>query len=321
LEEIIKTKSLTNDDPDFPWVGIIILNWRGLHHTLSCLASLENMTYSKKMVIVVENGSKDGSANEIRSAYPNVVVLEQSENYGFAKGNNIGIEYAKAQAMDYVLLLNNDVEVEPTFLNQMIVELEKHPNAGIAGPTIYYYDQPDVIWSAGGKVDWIRGDSSMIGLDEYAVGQFGLESHAVDWITGCAFLIKTAVIDKIGGLDERFFAYYEEVEYCIRAARAGWDVLHVPSAKIWHKISPQTREESPQVHYYMTRNRLLFLKLTRAGIIAWTVALIYDFGIRYVNWLINPKWRHKRKQRQALLQGVLDFFVGRFGKFDFDRQH
>jgi GT2 family glycosyltransferase len=301
---------------EFPWVGIIILNWRGLHHTLACLKSLDNVTYPHKRVIVVENGSGDRSAEEIRAAFPSVIVLEQHENYGFAKGNNIGIDYAKSQGMDYVLLLNNDVEVEPGFLNLLVGELERQENAGIAGPTIYYFDQPDILWSAGGGVDWKKGNTYMIGDGQRDQGQFGALAREVEWITGCALLIKMEVIHSVGGLDERFFAYYEETEFCIRARRAGWTILHVPPARIWHKISLAAREASPQVNYYMTRNRLLFLKLVKAGIAAMIYTLILEFGFRYVNWFINPKWRSKRQQRYALLRGVLDYCRGKFGKMD-----
>jgi GT2 family glycosyltransferase len=303
-------------DPRMPMVGIIVLNWRGLSDTLACLASLEAITYPNVKTIVVENGSCDGSAEVIRREFPEIIVLEQDVNRGYAGGNNIGIEYMKNLGIDYVLLLNNDAEVEPVFLTDMVATLENHARGGIAGPTIYYFDQPDVIWSAGGRVDWTRGETFMIGIGEREQGQYGLDARPVEWITGCTLLMKMVVIEQIGGLDERFFAYYEESEFCIRAGRSGWHVLHVPTAKVWHKISPVAREASPQVNYYMTRNRLLFMKLIRVKAYAWVYALLFDFGMRYMNWLINPKWRGKKDQRRALLRAMLDYCRGRFGKVD-----
>jgi GT2 family glycosyltransferase len=298
-------------------VAIVILNWRGLSDTLACLASLEKIVYRSVKIIVIENGSGDNSADEIRLAYPDVLLLEQDHNHGFARGNNIGIQYAKKMGTDYVLLLNNDVEVEPNFLNDMVEVCEEYPFVGISGPTIYYYDHPDLIWSAGGRVDWVKGETHMVGIDQIDTGQFGTVPRAVEWITGCALLIKMQLIDQIGGLDERFFAYYEEAELCIRARRAGWGIVHVPTAKLWHKITRRARDESSQVNYYMTRNRLLFLKLTRADFSAWVYTLVFDYGIRYINWLINPKWRGKKQQRKALQAAVVDYFLGRFGKVDF----
>jgi GT2 family glycosyltransferase len=304
-----------------PSVGIVILNWRGLADTLACLTSLQKVSYPSVKIIVVENGSGDNSAQEIRKAFQDVIFLEQDVNYGYAGGNNIGIQYAKESDFDYVLLLNNDVEVEPVFLTHMVKVSEEHPFVGIAGPTIYYFDQPDTIWSAGGRVDWVKGDTHMIGIDEPDAGQYGLDPRPVEWITGCALLIKKQVFEQIGGLDERFFAYYEEAEFCIRARRAGWSVVHVPTAKVWHKISHRARESSPQVHYYMSRNRLLFLKLIRADFLSRAYALMIGFGVRYINWLINPKWRGKKLQRQALKQAVVDYINGRYGKVDIIGKH
>ena len=136
-----------------------------------------------------------------------------------------------------------------------------------------------------------------------------------DLVTGCALLIKMPVVDKTGMLDERFFAYYEETEWCVRVSRAGYKILHVPQAKIWHKISPVAREASPQVHYYMTRNRLLFLKVTHAGTKP-RLNTMFNYARILLSWTIKPKWRHKAPQKQAMLQAILDYFRGRFGRVD-----
>jgi GT2 family glycosyltransferase len=308
--------SSPDNNHTMPWVGIIILNWRGLSDTLSCLSSLKKITYANVKTIVVENGSGDLSAATIREEFPEVFLLVQEQNHGFVGGNNVGIEFAQQAGLDYVLLLNNDVEVESSFLTRMVAEMEGDLNAGVAGPTICYYDHPDVIWSAGGRVDWVKGETHMIGIGEKDQGQFGISAREVEWITGCALLIRMAVIEQIGGLDDRFFAYYEDSEYCLRAHRLGWNVLHIPSAMVWHKISAVAREESPQVNYYMTRNRLLFLRLTHARVAAWLYTFCIHYGVRYVNWLLNPRWRGKKEQRKALLRAVTDFLRGRFGKVE-----
>ncbi|RMF44312.1 MAG: glycosyltransferase family 2 protein [Anaerolineae bacterium] len=117
----------------------------------------------------------------------------------------------------------------------------------------------------------------------------------------------------MGILDERFFAYYEEVEWCVRMQRAGYHILFVPQSKVWHKISPEAREASPQVHYYMTRNRLLFLHLTRAPLRArlWTA---FSYARTLLSWRIKPKWRYKAPQRQAMWQAIWDYGHGRLGR-------
>jgi GT2 family glycosyltransferase len=299
-----------------PRVAIIILNWKGLEDTLACLESLRTVKDVDAKIIVVENGSKDQSAAKIRELFPDVALNEQDENHGYAGGNNIGYEQAKSWLADYVVFLNNDVVVDPDFLRHVLDVMEDHPKIGVAGPTIYYYSQPDVIWSAGGTIDWRRGNTDMVGLGQHDEGQFGILPRPVEWITGCAFFVRTAVIEQIGGFDERFFAYYEETEFCLRARRAGWFVVHVPAAKIWHKITPTAREASPLVNYYMARNRLLLMRLGRFGLSAWMIALFSDYLLRYVNWLINPRWRIKKQQRKALFRAAFDYFGGRFGKMD-----
>lgn len=297
-------------------VVIIVLNWNGLADTLACLASLARLGYPTHEVVVVDNGSTDDSVATIRATYPRVTLIETGENLGYVGGNNVGLEYARAMGADYALLLNNDTEVAPDFLRLLVEAAEADPAIGIVGPTIYYFDRPNVIWSAGGDIDWRRGRTRMIGLDEVDQGQFGHTVRPVDFVTGCALLIKVAVVEQVGMLDPRFFAYYEEAEWCVRASRAGFKILHVPQAKIWHKISPDAREASPQVHYYMTRNRLLLLELSKTGLGPWLSALFLDYGRTLVSWTLRPKWRSKSLQRRAMLQAIRDYGRGRFGKVE-----
>jgi len=240
-------------------------------------------------------------------------VLENGENLGYAGGNNVGLHYALARGTDYALLLNNDTEVEPTFLRQLVEVAEGDSRVGIVGPTIYYHERPDVIWSAGGAISWNRGSTWMVGLDEQDVGQFGQKPREVDFVTGCALLVRMAAVERAGALDERFFMYYEETEWCVRVARAGYRVMHVPQARIWHKISPGAQASSPWIHYYMTRNRLLFLKATGAGPRAWLHTLIAEYLRTLISWSVRPRWRCKQAQRRAMLQAIVDTWGGRYG--------
>jgi GT2 family glycosyltransferase len=299
-----------------PRVMIIVLNWNGLADTLACLSSLARLDYLAHEVVVVDNGSTDGSVATVRVTHPWVALIETGENLGYVGGNNVGLEYARTAGADYALLLNNDTEVAPDFLRLQVEAAEVDPAIGIVGPTIYYFDRPNVVWSAGGDIDWRRGRTRMIGLNEVDQGQFGHKVRPVDFVSGCALLIKMSAVDQVGMLDPRFFAYFEETEWCVRAARAGFKVLHVPQAKIWHKISPDAREASPQVHYYMTRNRLLFLKLSRTGAVAWLNTLLLDYGRTLVSWTLRPKWRGKSLQRRAMLQAIQDYGRRRFGKVE-----
>jgi GT2 family glycosyltransferase len=301
----------------FPRVAIILVNWNGGQVIVDCINSLCHVDYPDFLVIVVDNGSVDQSISAIKEiGFDRLVLLEMGNNLGFTGGNNAGIKYAKKRGAEYALLLNTDTEVASDFLRLLVETAEENPDVGIAGPMIYYHANPNIIWSAGGVIDWKRGSTRMVGMGEDDEGQFGELPRLVSFVTGCALLINLSVISSIGLLDERFFAYYEETEWCVRANRANYKIMHVPASKIWHKISPMARESSPLVHYYMTRNRLLFLKLTNASFFAWFSTLVLDFGRTLLSWYLCPKWRYKSKQRIAMVRGILDYFQNRFGKYE-----
>ncbi len=302
-------------DLSMPLVAIIVLNWNSYEDTLACLDSLAKIDYPNYQLVLIDNGSEDESVAEIQTAYPDLSLEVTGENLGFVGGNNLGMQMAEKLGADYMLLLNNDTEVDPQFLNLMVAAAEADEQVGVVGPTIYYYDEPKVMWSAGGEIDWPRGNTFMVGLNQTDEGQFGDEPRLVDFVTGCAFLIKTPVVQQVGMLDPRFFAYFEETEWCVRVQRAGYRILHVPQAKIWHKISIVQRDATPYVVYYMTRNRLLFLKLTKAGLISW-VNTLKSMLRTTLAWTLKPKWRHKRLQRNAVLRGIFDYSIARWGKYE-----
>lgn len=297
-----------------PQVTIIVLNWNGLADTLECLASLSRLDYPDYEVAVVDNGSTDGSVEEIRPHFPGVTLIENRENLGYAGGNNVGLRHALRQGADHALLLNNDTEVTADFLRRLVEAAQADPQVGVAGPTIYYYDQPDVIWSAGGSIDWRRGDARMVGLNERDAGQFGNKPREVDFVSGCAMLVRRAVLEQVGLLDERFFAYYEEVEWCARMRRAGFKIIQVPQARLWHKITPECRAASPLVYYYMTRNRLLFLKITGARWRAWLHTLFAEYLRTLVSWSVKARWRHKGEQRRMMVRAISDAWRGHWGQ-------
>lgn len=296
-----------------PEVAIIILNWNSGLHTRDCLASLAQIDYKSYWPLVVDNGSTDDSLQRVREAFPEVPILENGRNLGFTGGNNIGLRWALERGADYMLLLNDDTEVAPDFLRQLVEAAEADPAVGMAGPTIRYFHEPEVIWSAGGEIDCRRGQTRMLGLSERDTGQFGLVPRDVDFVTGCALLARRRVLEEVGLLDDRFFAYYEETEWCVRAAKKGFKIVHVPKAIVWHKIQIEKRDDSPQVVYYMTRNRLLFLRSAGLGWRAWFSTLLGDILRTFLAWSLMPRWKHKRPHRRALLRAVMDASRGRWG--------
>ena len=297
-----------------PHVVVIVLNWNGKDDTLACLESLSQVTYPNFETIVVDNGSTDGSAEAILAHFPQVTLIENGENLGFAGGNNVGLRHARQRGADYALLLNNDVKVAPDFLTHLVQVINADPSIGVVGPMIYYHDSPDTIWTAGGRIDWSRGQSFMIGIDERP-GEDEYITREVDFVSGCALLARISALEKAGDLDARFFMYYEETEWCVRIHRAGYRILHVPQAKVWHKIQPDDgRAKSPLVHYYMTRNRLLFLKATGAGLRPWLRTLLAEYLRTLLSWTFKPRWRGKKTHRRMMVRAIGDAFRGRWGQ-------
>ena len=158
--------------------------------------------------------------------------------------------------MKYVLLLNNDTVVDPDFLMELVNVAENDVTIGIVGPKVYYYGQPKRAATAGGRVNFWTGNTPL--FRKSATADERLDNiEEVDFVSGCALLIKEGTIRRIGLLNETYFAYYEEAEWCTKAKKAGFKVVYVPKAKIWHKASTRTSELTM---YYMTRNRFLFVK-------------------------------------------------------------
>ncbi|MBN8619086.1 MAG: glycosyltransferase family 2 protein [Anaerolineae bacterium] len=296
-----------------PNVSIIVLNYNGREDTLACLRSLQHVTYPNLRVVMVDNASTDGTVEAVRAAHPEVTILETGANLGFTGGNNAAIKEAIQQGADYVMLLNNDTIVAPDFVSVMVEVMEKDPTIGVTGPMIYYYSNPEVIWSAGGEIDWKHGTTSMIGLNEVDLSQFGLSPRGVDFISGCALMARREVWEKVGLLDDQFFMYYEETEWCVRAGRAGYKLAVVPMAMIWHRISIEERAVSPRTYYYMVRNRLLFLHKTRATYQSWFYT-ITEYARTFMSWSLRPKWQNRRHLRGTMLKAVRDYSRGRYGQ-------
>jgi GT2 family glycosyltransferase len=295
-------------------VSIIVLNYKGREDTLACLRSLEHLMYQNVSIILVDNESGDGTPEAVRAAHPRVTVIESGGNLGFTGGNNVGIRYALDHGADYIMLLNNDTIVAPDFINVLVKVMEQNPSVGVTGPVIYYYDAPETIWSAGGEIDWAHGTTRMIGLNEEDKAQYGLSPRCVDFVTGCALMARRAVWEKIGLLDDKFFMYYEETEWCVRAGRAGYEINLVPASMIWHKISIEDRAVSPRTYYYMTRNRLLFLRKIGAGYPTWAY-ILSEYTRTFLSWTLRPKWQNRRHLRTTMLHAIGDYLRGRFGRW------
>ena len=216
-------------------LDVIILNWNGEDVIVPCLRSLAKVRSPRLRITVVDNASTDSSVEMIRDKFPEVEVIVNSSNLLFAEGNNVGIRHVINNGGRYFLLLNNDTEVDPEFAERMM-EAANRPEVGIVGPKIYFFDDPCRIWYGGGVFIpgiWIPRHKNIRKKDGGSEGRSG----ETGWVTGCAMLVKKEVIDDIGLLDRSYTIYCEDIDFCLRAADAGWKCFYEDSAKIWHKVS------------------------------------------------------------------------------------
>jgi GT2 family glycosyltransferase len=288
----------------------VILNTNRRDDTLATLESLAKSSYTNHKVILLDNASTDGSVETIRSQFPQVQIIKLEENLGYAGNNNVGISAAMDQGADWVFVLNEDTIVDPDCIGMMIDAAGDYPDAGILGPLVYHFNEPEVIQTAGGQIDphW---ETHHLGQNQLDKGQF-VGVREVDFISGCAILVKRQVIEQIGAIDHRFFYYWEETDWCMRARENNWKVYCVSQAHLWHKGVQRDYRPSANVTYYATRNRFLFLQNHRAPLGIW-IAVWWQILRRLASWSIRPKWRHKREHRDALWQGIKDYLNQQWG--------
>jgi GT2 family glycosyltransferase len=239
-----------------PRVTIIILNWNGKEDTLDCLHSLRRSSYSNFTTIVVDNGSTDGSVPAIRKAFPDLVVIENRDNSGFTGGNNIGIRHALENGAEYVWLLNNDTIIEPDTLAKLVAKAESSPDIALLSPVIHWYEDPDSIQFYLSYVDW--GTFNIINFSQEEHDRYADRSKDYS-LWGTALLIKRHILEKLGGLDDRFFAYAEDAEYCMRASREGYGIAVDPTSRIFHKNSRATGSNTAPLQCFLRIRNQYFL--------------------------------------------------------------
>jgi len=295
-------------------VAIIIVTWNGKEDCLACLSSLRKLVPPHPSIIVVDNGSTDGTAGAVTDNFPEVTVISSPVNLGFTGGNNKGIEKALSEGADYICLLNNDTEVDPRFLEELLLAAEKEPGAGILGARIMYHDRKDIIWSQGIAVNRITGRIYTT-YNNWEGSEVPDGITQVDAVSGAAMLLKGDMLREVGLLDEDYYLCFEDVDLSLRAGQEGYRVITVPASRVWHKVSGSMGGEHSEMNvYYATRNHLLIGKRQLRGpvLIRWVrnlMILLYTF----IFAALTSGGSHGPKIR-SWRQGVSDSFRGRFGK-------
>lgn len=312
-----------------PWVGIVTINWNNPQETLECLKSLASVSYDRKRIFVVDNGSSDNSVAILSAQQQalNFKLVESKQNTGFSGGCNIGMRKALEDGdASYILFLNNDTTVAPDFLDKLIEGAQSDSDGGIWAPIIYYSARPDEIWFAGGKLHWVcisqigehkhrieEGQTLLGGSDPPVASSVYLET---EFITGCAMLVRRKVAQRVGKWDERFFLYFEDIDYSLRAKEAGWKLHIIPSAKIWHKVSATALSKvgSPTILYYHHRNGML---LTRLHGPFWANVYKHYWAMAKVKLqILKILFGRNREQSRAIIRGIRDYYKGNWGKSD-----
>lgn len=243
--------------PPAPLVYVITLNWNRRDDTLAFLESCQGLRYPRWRALVVDNGSADGSPQAIAAAFPAVEQIVNPANLGFAAGMNVGLRRALAAGADYAFLANNDTTVAPDLLG-LLVSAAQASGADLASPAIYYAAAPRRIWWLGGR---LRPLLLEVRRYEAPPWRHDPAPFAVDFITGCGMLISRRCLEQVGLFDERFFMYYEDSDYCLRALRAGLRAIVEPRAVMLHKVAVSSGgSDSPNERYHMARASLQYFR-------------------------------------------------------------
>lgn len=245
------------------FVSIILLNWNGYNDTIECIESLQKITYPNYEIVVVDNASKGDDVERLRTRYGSVVrIIQNDANLGFAEGNNVGVRDVLARGVSqYVLFLNSDTIVESNFLDRLVAKAESNPKIGLVGPEIRYYYDRDKTHSRGGIIDLYTGWHFVGGT--YHQSRYRDDSQFVlDFYSGCAVMIRTDLLKRLGGFDPQYFYYVEDVDLGYRVRRAGYLVASESTAVIYHKegASVGGNTANPLTAFYQTRNTILFIR-------------------------------------------------------------
>lgn len=290
-------------------VFAVVVNWNGGEENLHCLRSLVAAGLPPERVAFVDNASEDGSPEAVAVAFPGLVMLQNQRNEGYGHGSNRGIRHALQAGAEAVFLVNNDVELPPDCLDALVARLAADPALGIVGPRVLYRDRPDTVWAAGGRLTFRQNLTTLLG-HRRPDGERWRRELRVDYVPGCAMLVRRAVFERVGLLDGDYFAYHEDVDFCLQAAAAGFGILCAGGAAALHAAHASTGGGyNPRRKYMMGVNTIWFLR--RHGTPRrWLRFFVYDVLSLPFLWLLEAP----RGRGRAVLAKALGTFHGWRGR-------
>jgi GT2 family glycosyltransferase len=276
-----------------PLIYAVTLNWNRPQDTLACVESLLAQTYLNLTVLVVDNGSIDDSIEQIEGQFPQVELIANSANLGFAGGMNVGLRRTLAAGAAFVLIVNND-----TLLAVDMVETlwgVAQASRAVVAPIIYYADEPQRVWSLGAQSHPLTLEAKGGVRGQVDMGQWTAVIPC-DFVPGCAMFFPREALEEVGLFDEHFFMYYEDSDLCLRLRREGWPILSVTAARMWHKVALSSGgSDSVNERYWMARSSVRFFS-KHARWWQWPIILFWRMGSA-----VRTSWRlWRRKRRDAL---------------------
>ena len=297
-----------------PRVSVITINWNTPHHTRACVRSLLDDDYAEKEIIVVDNGSQDGSVSSLRQEFPSVRVLEAGRNLGFTGGNNLGLRDAMSRCVNYIYFLNNDTISESGTITELVKAAERDSHYGLLTPVIHYADPPREAWFAGSKIDLERGTAVH---DNSDVPPRNASPFEIPWACGCAMFGRAELISQLGGFDERYFLIWEDVDLSLRVRRAGHHIALVPPARIYHKVGRSFASGNAvgAAAYYHARNSLMCVRTHAISYRRAACRLIASYARDCVVATCKSRTRGLRLSR-SVAAAVLDHMCEHYGMRD-----
>lgn len=294
-------------------IGVVVVHWRGMDDLLECLASLAPVAAGGTPVVLDVNAGGDFDEARAKAACAGVTVVQSADNGGYAAGCNLGAR-ALGSAVDAILFLNNDVVVPAGLVEALAVAFDEHAVVGVAGTPVVYYDRPEKIWAVGGTIKRTLGYTRHVGFNG---GRIPITGRTVDYVNGSAIAVRRDVLERIGGWDETYFHFWDEVDLCERARGAGYVSFVAPGPVVQHKVSASTgKRGSARFNraqaYYFTRNRVRFFARRSTG---WrrVVAVLSQKALVAVE--VFKAWRRgNRDEARGRIEGLIDGYLGRSGQ-------
>ena len=251
----------SNPETSTPCVWAIVLNWNLYEETVQCIEGLLSQSYPNMKVLLVDNGSMDGSPEKLRERFRDIEVIENRKNLGYAEGNNVGIRRALEGGADYLFIINNDALAEKDAVERLVECAERNPAIAVVGAKTLLYTDPSVIYGAWGVKNY-RNVVTRIEGENCPDGERYEMERDVDYVLGCAFLVRGEAARRVGLMDPEYFAYHDELDWCERLRKEGWRVVFSPGARVLHRGSLSLKRAGASLarDYFLARNSVRFIK-------------------------------------------------------------